>query len=90
VRHAIWVQNISCHLCQITDYKGRASKERIESASEPKKKSFGGEEFSVVQQIQYEYLSNGFYNGSISPHLQRDDCRLSPVANNVASEICWT
>jgi hypothetical protein len=71
VRHAIWEQNISCHLCQITDYKGRANKERIESASEPKKKSFGGEEFSVVQQIQYECLSNRFYNGSISPLLQR-------------------
>jgi hypothetical protein len=60
VRHAIWVQNINCHQCRTTDHKGRASKERSESASELKKKSFGGEEFSVVQHIQYECLSNGF------------------------------
>jgi hypothetical protein len=66
VRHTIWVQNINCHQCRITDCKGRASKERAESASELKKKSFGGEEFSVVQHIQYECLSNGFYNGCIS------------------------
>jgi len=104
VYHAIWAQNISYPQCRITDYKGRASKEHCESASELKKESFRGEEFSVVRDIQHECLGNVFHHCSISPSPTRrqrilrspfciGDCHLSPIGNDAACErsssIIW-